>query len=73
MILPFRALFWVFEEVANQAERALYDEDGLRRMLADLYRQLESGLISEDLFNEREAELARLLAEAEEYNRTRGH
>lgn len=70
--LPFRGLVWVFEEVATQAERTLYDEDSLRHALADLYRELESGAIDEATFSAQEAELAQRLAEAERYWRRRG-
>jgi hypothetical protein len=72
LTLPFRGLLWVLEEVTAQAERALYDEDGIRHALAELYRELEAGLISEAVFNERENELADRLAAAEEYARRAG-
>jgi len=59
--LPFRGLFRMFEEVAEHAERELYDESATTAALAELYRQLEAGTISEDDFGHREAEIVERL------------
>ncbi len=60
---PFRALFWVFEEIAERAEHELNDDDQVTADLAEANRQLEAGLISPEEFNAREAELVRRLEE----------
>ncbi len=60
---PFRALFWVFEEIAERAEHELNDEDQVTADLMEANRQLEAGLISPDEFNALEAELVRRLQE----------
>ena len=70
-MLLLRALVWVFEEVARQAEQALYDEDALHHELKQLYEGLEAGIVSEDEFVRREAELAERLEEAERRHRGR--
>jgi hypothetical protein len=63
---PFRGLLRVFEEVAERAEQELYDEDGVKAELTDLYRRLEAGSLSEEAFALREAELVDKLEEIDE-------
>jgi hypothetical protein len=69
LTLPFRALWWVLEEVAAQAERAYHDEDALRHALGELYLLLDDGRVTEEEFRVREAELACRLTEAQAYRR----
>jgi len=66
---PFRGLLRVFEEVARQAEDELYDGDGIRQQLIEIYTQLEAGSISEQEFERREAALVERLEEIDERNR----
>jgi hypothetical protein len=66
---PFHALFAVFEEVARQAEEALYDEGTLHAELMALNARLERGELTEEEFARREGELAERLALAEAYHR----
>lgn len=71
---PFRGLFLLFEEIADRAEKELYDEDGVKAELTELYRRLEAGSLSEDEFGRREAELVLRLEEIEEHKeRGRSH
>lgn len=63
---PFHGLLRLCEELAERAEQELYDEDAITAQLADLYRKLESGVISEEEHASREAELVQLLEEIEE-------
>ena len=58
---PFRGLLWVFEEIAERAEKELYDEDAVKAELMEIYRKLEAGSLSEAEFNRREAELVERL------------
>jgi hypothetical protein len=57
LLSPFRGLLWVFEQVKDQAEKEMYDEDGVKAELTELYQQLESGAITEEVFGSRESEL----------------
>jgi hypothetical protein len=63
LIAPFRALMWIFREVAEQAEHELNGEEQITSDLEEANRQLESGLISPAEFEEREAALIRRLEE----------
>jgi predicted Zn-dependent peptidase len=64
LTLPFRALLWIAQELAAQAERAPHDADALRAELVRLYEGLESGALSEEEFARREEDLAGRLAGA---------
>jgi argininosuccinate lyase len=70
---PFRGLLWICEELAAHADQELYDEDAITSRLADLYRKLEGGLISEEEHERREAELVQLLEEIEQRRQQRSH
>lgn len=63
---PFRGLLRVFEEIADRAEQDLNNEDAIKDELMELYRRLEAGLLSEEDFAQREADLVRRLEEIEE-------
>ncbi len=63
---PFRGLLWVFEEIADRAEKELYDEDAVKTELMEIYRKLEAGSLTEDDFNRREAELVERLQRIDE-------
>ncbi len=53
---PFRGLFWIFRELHNAArEEAVNEVDNITQQLSELYMMLETGKISEDEFDEREA------------------
>jgi hypothetical protein len=63
---PFRGLLWIFQEVAEAAEKEQEAEgDRIRDRLRDLYMLLETGQISEDEFDAEEAGLLDRLDEIE--------
>ncbi|HVE84048.1 MAG TPA: gas vesicle protein GvpG [Myxococcales bacterium] len=66
---PFRGLLKVFEEVADRAEKVLYDEDAVKAELTDIYMKLEAGSLTEEEFNRREAELVQRLEEIEAHQK----
>jgi hypothetical protein len=66
---PFYGILAIFEEVARQAEEALYDEAALCSELRLLHARFEAGDMTEEEFTGREDELAARLARAEEYHR----
>jgi len=70
---PFRGLLWICEELAEHAEQELYDEGAITAQLADLYRKLEAGVISDEEHERREAELVQLLEEIEVRRNRRSH
>jgi hypothetical protein len=67
-----KGLLRVFEEIAERAERELYDEDAVQAELMALYMKLETGAISEEEFEEREAELVERLEEIDEHRQQEG-
>jgi len=72
LLSPFQGLLWVFEQVRDQAEREMYDEDGVKAELTELYRELESGAITEDVFSSRESGLVLRFDEIVERKKARG-
>ena len=63
-LAPVRGVAWIGEQVALEAERELNDETRIRRELAQLEMELESGRIGEREFEEREDQLLERLAHA---------
>ena len=60
------------EEPVSQFDEEVLDEQGTRQELRELYMLLETGLISEEEFEEREAELVERLEEIEAYKNGNG-
>jgi len=60
---PWHALLWIFEEIAERAERELYDPAAVTAELASAYEQLASGALDEEEFARRENELVSRLEE----------
>lgn len=65
-LAPVRGVAWVAEQVADEAERQLYDEDRIRSQLLHLELEAEEGLIGEEEQGRREDELLQRLAVAQE-------
>lgn len=72
LISPMRGLMAVFEKVAEQVEKEMYDEEGVKQELTEIYHQLESGALSEEEFGRREGALVLRLEEIEERKNRRG-
>lgn len=64
-LAPVRGVAWVVEQVAEEAERQLYDERSIRRDLLALELAAEEGEISEVERASREEELLERLAVAQ--------
>jgi hypothetical protein len=61
----FAGLKWLAQEILNQAEEELYDEDKVHGEMSEAYALMESGAISEEEFERREADLVGRLEEIE--------
>jgi hypothetical protein len=48
---------YIVREIAKQAENELYNEEGVREELVTIYRALESGTMTEEEFQVKEADL----------------
>jgi hypothetical protein len=56
-LAPVRGVVWVAEQVADEAERQMYDEDRIRSELLQLELEFDDGLIDEEERTMREDEL----------------
>ncbi len=64
-IAPVRGVAWVAQQIADEAERQLYDESQIRAELLQLELDHEDGLIDDDERAAREEELLERLAVAQ--------
>jgi hypothetical protein len=60
---------WVMQTLLDEAERRYYDEDTIRRAMADLERQHQAGEIDDDTFERSEEALLQRMLEARDYRR----
>ena len=67
--MPIAGMKFVFQQIADLADRELNDEASLREQLLLLQLQLEEGDIDENDFAQREAELLARLREIKELKR----
>lgn len=51
---PLKGVMWLAQMLNEQAERTLYDEDGLRAALMELEQRFEDGEIGENAFEAEE-------------------
>jgi hypothetical protein len=63
-LAPVRGTIWIAERVAEQAQHELGDETAIRRRLAELQMQYDTGEIGEEEYAEAEDELLARLARA---------
>jgi len=65
-LAPVRGTVWVVEQVAEEADRQLYDPAAIRRQLAELEMDYESGRLSDEERDQEEAVLLERLTIARE-------
>jgi glycine/D-amino acid oxidase-like deaminating enzyme len=65
-LAPVRGAGWVVQQVAEEAERQLYDESNMRRELLQLELDHDAGLVSDETYEEQADELLARMAEARE-------
>jgi glycine/D-amino acid oxidase-like deaminating enzyme len=63
-LAPVRGTAWVVQQIAEEAERELYDESRMRRELLELELEHDAGRVDESAYRERADDLLRRLAEA---------
>jgi gas vesicle protein GvpG len=63
-LAPVRGTVWVAEQLAEEADRRLYDEDNIKRELVQLEIDHEDGAIGQDERERTERELLERLAVA---------
>jgi hypothetical protein len=64
-LAPVRGVVWVADQLAEEAERQLYDEDRIRSELLQLELEADDGLITDEERARREDELLERLAIAQ--------
>lgn len=65
-LAPVRGAAWVVQQVAEEAERELYDESRMRRELLQLEMDRDAGLVDDETYRQQADELLALMAEARE-------
>ena len=65
-LAPVRGVAWVVEQVAEEADRELYDESRIRAEMLRLELDHDDGLISDEELAEREEALLARLAVAQQ-------
>jgi Gas vesicle protein G len=65
-LAPVRGAAWVVEQVAEEAERQLYDESRIRRELLQLELDHDAGLVSDETYRTHADDLLRHMAAARE-------
>jgi len=63
-LAPVRGTAWVAEQIAEEADRRLYDEDSIKREMVQLEIDQEDGLIGEEERERMENDLLERLAVA---------
>ncbi len=63
-LAPVRGTAWIAQQVAEEAERQMYDESHLRRELMQLELEHEDGLVNDEEYNERLDALLEAIAHA---------
>lgn len=63
-LAPVRGTAWVAEQIADEADRRLYDEDNIKREMVQLEIDYEDGLIGEEERARMEDDLLERLAVA---------
>jgi hypothetical protein len=61
-LAPVRGVVWVAEQLAEEADRQLYDEANIRRELLQLELEYDDGLIGDEERKRREDDLFERLA-----------
>lgn len=65
-LAPVRGVAWVVQQVAEEADRQLYDESSMRRALLQLELDHDAGLVNDEIHRQRADELLAQMAEARE-------
>src|SRR5919205_300626 len=69
---PLAGFRFILDQVAEMADRELYDEDRIREELLELQLRLDEGEITEDEYAEQEADVMARLRVAREYRQAIG-
>lgn len=65
-VLPLKGVIWVFEQIADYAEKELKDPETLKARLLELNLQYEQGEIDEEKYAAQEAMLLERIRQAQE-------
>jgi glycine/D-amino acid oxidase-like deaminating enzyme len=65
-LAPVRGAAWVVQQVAEEADRQLYDESRMRGELLQLELDHDAGLVNDETYEEQADELLARMAQARE-------
>ena len=71
-LAPVRGTAWVAQQIAEEAERQLYDESNIRRELLQLELDHEAGVIEDEDYVQRSDELLERLAQSRKRDHPNG-
>ena len=69
LLSPAKGLFYICKQIHKAAEEEFLNEENISAELSELYMMVETGKITEEEFNNREAELLNRLEQIEEYKK----
>lgn len=69
-LAPVRGTVWIAEKLAEEAERQLHDDAGLRRQLMQLELERDDGLIDEEQYGRQADALVEAIARARTHDAT---
>ena len=69
LLSPAKGMFYIFKQIHKAAEEEFLNEENVSAELSELYMMLETGKITEEVFNNRESELLNRLEQIEEYKK----
>lgn len=71
LLAPLKGIRFIAGKIYEQADNEIYDEEGMKRDLLELYMLLETGRITEEEFEGKEKELVEQLEKLQELKKLR--
>jgi hypothetical protein len=69
LLSPMKGLLYICNQIHKAAEDDFLNEGNVSAQLSELYMMLDTGMITEGVFNKKESELLNRLEQIEEYKK----
>ncbi|HHT9105474.1 MAG TPA: gas vesicle protein GvpG [Candidatus Wujingus californicus] len=69
LLSPMKGLLYICKQIHKAAEDDFLNEGNISARLSELYMMLDTGMITEEVFNKKESELLNRLEQIEEYKK----
>ena len=69
LLSPMKGLLYICKQIHKAAEDDFLNEGNVSAQLSELYMMLDTGMITEEVFNKKESELLNRLEQIEEYKK----